>query len=496
MTPGQLEETKNYLYQLLTSRKRDGSGREAYAVIPRDVPVDVSPTPTTVEAFEVPYMLANQTNTTASDPRIGYAGLEFYPNPLAPFWFLQNTAITSDVIMTGYANGMTAMEGLWPTTVNSFDENYVNNVLEMDNADELNIVCSLQYDNDQSGIESPMRRFVAADGKYAYGVPYDSPAGASTLTIAVGVNSSLPMPAGTNFSLKLVSKYGQTAWVPGPIPLATANVTWGGPGNTISFAGAVASLGGRYATVLPDEPIGVRIRCDTGSVVATQVSLFLRQLGNSVSSRMVPFVPRYANQLGYIEQYAPASMQPWIQFVGSDLNNAGSWVASAYSGGIPPTLAGYSGYSSIAQMRSPASFPVKLGAYGVWRPCSVKDVTFRNPTDAISYMTGSSIMWYAKVGAAQSNISGNLLLHLWGEGESTTQDPTRQTIRCIANPFALVLAIAAIANYPEWTENPLHWGDIKAFTKKVFGALKDGAAFFNEHKGWIIPAVTTLAALA
>ena len=99
------------------------------------------------------------------------------------------------------------------------------------------------------------------------------------------------------------------------------------------------------------------------------------------------------------------------------------------------------------------------------------------------------------MGAASTNVANCLTLNMSGENESTTFDRTRPIRVSPANPAMLSRIIAKVHGYPPFTENPMHWGDIKSFLARTWGGVKATAGFVNEHKSWLLPALGAIAAL-
>lgn len=470
MDSRQKSETIAALKQALVSRG-------THAPFPRAVPVDVSPCPI-VLVKDLPYA-----DLGTSDPRSGLAGIEVYPSLRVPLWEWTVASAAAQVEYELSVSNNTPYEGLWPTDGSNFDDAIMQDKLEI-STDILNVV-GLYDTTPVQGLAmgSMLRKFKASDGTYAYGLPIELSGANISVDLSV-TPATGNFTASVNFQMRLVGTQGVTAWVTGT---ATGSDTpwWD---STFVFTGAQTSLGGRYACCLPDSPMGIQIRSNTGTYEVGNVALNFLSDSGATYCGMRPVQLDYFDDLGWVRKASIVGLQPWVQFVGSKLTASGQIASMSLPPGTPGPLDGFTGYQSIAS--TPASFngPLVTGMYGVWRPFTLNDIAFHQKDDvAVSFTMASHVTWL-KVGNYTE--ADSLKLYLLGMAEAQTRDPTRAVVRCRPNPLAETLVLGLLHGYPAATENPLHLKDIKEFLGRVGGIAREGVVWFNDNKHWIVPAAT------
>lgn len=491
LNPQQLREVDDFARQMVTMRRQDGE-RLPYAVQPRMVPVPVTETPTELVAWNVPYLTLAASAIGATDPRIGLSGLEFYQDPMIPFRYWSTETLTGACTITLNCEKQDKVQGLWPSSPTFLDEGMFDGTMELDNADELNCVGLITYSID-TGQQYPnlCRKFVTSTGDIGYGIPYDL--SAAGLTVTLNITTAGQMGIGANFAMKLVSKYGATAWTNGTA-LGAASFQYV---SNFVFGAAQGDLGGRNACLMPDAPMGIRIRCLAGTVNPVEYEVTFQQATTTTLGRMKPYVVSYLAELGYIDEYSHSATNALVSFVGPTITASGSSVEMRYSGGLPACLRGYCGYDSVASNKQATVKPMIKGGRYVWKPSTLDDFLLRDVKDQVEAMYHPTGMIWIKNGFGSTNQSDTLVLLLDGAGESTTGSMTRGIRECVPNPVGLSIAVSATAQYPAWTENPTHWQDIKAWSRNVLGGVSNVAGWVGDHP-WVLPAIKTagMAALA
>jgi len=476
MDRGQIDELLGFVKQLLIL---DSSNLK---IMPRGVPAKVSPFPEII-TMDVFY----DSSLNAQDPRLGLAGYEKYRSALFPIHIWKTLTPIGVVNFSCRTDGMSALTGLWPGNGNPFDENFETNVMELDNVDTTNIVGLWKYSDLAAGLGVPARKFKVSDGTFGFGVPLEVP---TSLGVNLNLNGALKFPTGMNIEMRLVSVTGVTGWVAGGAAASSDSQYQ----KSYTFATARSDLGGQYSCVMPDAPMGIQIRCSTGTVYISTCEVTFSSAGGITIGRMEPVLLPYADDVSWGNQFSCDGLHVRYEYDGSDLKNGGQIAQTDYPGGVPMTLAGYTGYNAIASLTEKYLGPLKTGSYDIWKPYVLEDLEFLNPEDFTTPLTrASSACWLRIADVTQQRA---LKLILTGATEGTTKSPTRETRQCRINPLAQTIMIGMIQHYPACTENPLHWKDIKTFLAKLQATAKGGYEWYNDNKAWIVPAATALAALA
>lgn len=484
MSPSQRRALIAYARSLMT-----GNSTGQHALIPRQVPVPVSPAPLK-HVMDLPYM---NWEDGVVDPRQGLAGIEVYRSITCPLrvWTIENAGATT---YTTIVSKQTPLQGFWPSDGTTLDEGLINDHLELDTADVLNVVGLVDHGAVGEGYSSFMRKFKAANGTVAYGVPIDW-TGTTDITInfqLVGVGY-LPNPS--NIEMRLVSASGATSgWVASsnPVSTNTTHVTSG----TFTFTGGVTALGGAFSCCLPGSPMGIQIRASGSTMYIMALRLSWTTSATAKLGWMKPTPLSNLASYNWVQTLNFATLRAWVEYVGSDLLNAGTIAAATCPGGGPAPLLGYVDFDSVASLQKSYNDAVKKGDWSFFKPHNAEDYDMLPLNDVLAAALRTSFVIWCQIGAPQQGQSGQpraLKLELVGDIEATTQDNTRPIVECEANPLALNLLLAMMYYVHEHMENPLHWKDISAVLSKIGSKIKGGAEFIAKNKDWLIPAALTVA---
>lgn len=451
-----------------------------YTPYPRQQP---EPVTMFYQKYDLSLSYASGINT--SDPRYGQAGYVIYPALERPLWLWESFVSAAAVTVTGVIRRPTKLSGFFPTSSGGINESATTGVLEIDNTDFNNFVPLWTYSNETDSYGRPSIKSIDPAGDEFYGLPFYL--GASSLTISVTIATDIIM----NGQVVTLQAVGTKGIVTGTLtlPLAAANaLTYT---TNVAFSGIQTAMGGAYGCVLPNAPLGFRMKCDS-VLRPVSVSVSLTTGGGDTIGRYTPAAALNSQtSYDFVEAYAVDAAAALCSYVGAELSNGGIGAGALYPGGRGAQLDQMLYYDDIAESRQGVSRPLKVGQYAIWKPSQESDMAFRDVSDLSPLTMPAIVHWLQVATPTQLN---SIRLRVVLRYEAKTSDQTRQVVTAPANPLGVALALDMLREFPATHDNPLHWGDIKAFTSRMVGRVKEGYEWYNNNKSWINPAVAGIMA--
>lgn len=449
--------------------------------------------PEEVTMFRLKYdlLLPYGSEVPTTDPRYGFGSTVMVPNMTSPLMVWENKQITEPVSFHTSILNTTGVSGLIPLTTSETDESLTSNAFEIDSTNFVNLVGPVTYDDEADSFGRVMQKSLDPQGNQFWGAPIHF-LDAQSVSVTVQMNfMSYVTGLNAQCTMALVSNYGVQEDTELPIDSGeSTNHTW-----NFAFTNAPATHGGVTGNVLPNTPLGFRIKTTSISLRPTSILVTWAQSATAPSptylSRYNPKYPSAArSSFDFVQEYNIVAMGELISYEGNDLQNGGSRAAMLYRGGKGPWMDGLNGFERVASALNGQERPLKVGVFQWWKPSDEGDMAFRSRSDLIKTYAMPTIVNFWQVATPTQLKSLRIRAQLVCEAK--TQDMTRPVIVPTANPLGIARVMNMVQHVPVVMDNPRHWGAIGSFLKSAFGKARGAYDFYQDNKHWINPALTTL----
>lgn len=437
-------------------------------------------------------------NCTTEEP--GSFQIAWRPSAVHPYWEFKPTSTVTGV-PTILLSNQTDRFGLFPTTPGGLDPTIQDDQMCMQSGVTYNVKAPLFWRN-TDWVNDPYK-VVLADGTDLFCYPLSGFAGTvrvawfltipgfATLTNdtvkidiirgdtgALVQTQTLAATAGGQVKFENQTGLDITAALAADATIPTIGLAMGRPG--LGFRVTWTSVGANIG-VQPLVAVGF-VPYGTGAMTAQQLALVPSDF-EDINSMLRNFT-----------LYRPVSSFAWLEYVGSDLQNAGQTAGIFYGGGESPNSSQLWDYEQIA--KTPGKFmhegEVKKGNYIIYAPQSTADTQMRKLVNAEEW----SHPWMAISGyvdPAQKNA-----LRFRGATNIEFVSKSTQWVykQGKSNPLLISQMERVLAGQRLSMENPEHVKIVKEWIAKAVAIANRFGEFYEANKGWIIPAATGLMALA
>lgn len=444
--------------------------------------------PTKVGCFEQRLMVTmpygQMSDTT--DPRRGIAAAIQYPCATRALSLLKYTTLAADAPIVCKLDAQhPAISGLWSLQEGLASESSTSGGWQVDNSGFENYVPLVTYPIEADSQGRTCFRAQDANGNFFYGFPFEFDPASDNVAISSNLTCKGVIPSCT-ITIQLVSVTGTVDWA-----FSAGGVAFAGDERSTNLAAKVA-LGGRYNCCLPGQPLGIRVKASVNLEIVDWTITVTQKTGTTLTKFDYLQAPVNKDIAALYSDVSVVGGGLFASYMGSTLLDGGESSYYMYRGGTTAGLDGLNSTDALAQELEGFNNPLRTGNYCPWQPSTMEDIEFYSRRDVMSSLSLSQQVMYFRIADLTQKYVVRLYSFLLCEGTSTSPLVKLEEAPPIAGGTAAY--IQGINRFPARVDNPLHWADVKAFGKKLFGYANHAAEFYKNNSHWINPLLGTIAA--